>query len=120
MTADAALNQFFNGFDIPAFPETAVPDDQMMPYITYSFAISLFDDIPVNMTAYVWYKTESEAVPTAKAMEIMEAIGRDGCTVPIDGGYIWLYMGSPALRPVPDEDNSVKRRALNITAEYFR
>lgn len=120
MTADAALNQFFNGFGIPAFPETAVPDDQMMPYITYSFAISLFDDIPVNITAYVWYKTESEAVPTAKAMEIINAIGRGGCTVEVDGGYIWLTMGSPALRIVPDEDNSVKRRALNITAEYFR
>ena len=50
----------------------------------------------------------------------MDAIGRGGCTVPVDGGYIWLYMGSPVLRAVLDEDNSVKRRALNITAEYFR
>lgn len=119
MTTDAALNQFFNGFGIPAFPETSVPDKQEMPYITYSFAESVFDDYPVNLTAYIWYKTESEAVPTAKGREIMDAIGRGGCTVPVDGGYIWLYMGSPALRAVADEDNSVKRRALNIAAEYF-
>lgn len=119
MTADAALNQFFNSFDIPAFPETAVPDNQEMPYITYPFAFSRFDDLPVNLTVYLWYKTESEATPTAKGMEIINTIGRGGCTVEVDGGYIWLTTGSPALRAVPDEDNSIKRRALNITAEYF-
>lgn len=119
MTPDAAINLFFNGFGIPAFPETAVPDKQNMPYITYPLVVSRFDELPVNLTVYIWYKTESEAIPTAKGMEIMDAIGRGGCTVPVDGGYIWLYMGSPALRAVPDEDNSIKRRALNITAEYF-
>mgnify|MGYP004696397443 CR=1 FL=1 len=119
MTADKALNQFFNSFGIPAFPETAVPDEQEMPYITYPFAFSRFDDLPVNLTVYLWYKTESEATPTAKGMEIINTIGRGGCTVEVDGGYIWLTTGSPALRPVQDEDNSIKRRALNITAEYF-
>lgn len=119
MTADKALHQFFNSFGIPAFPETAVPDKQEMPYITYPFAFSRFDDLPVNLTVYLWYKTESEATPTAKGMEIINTIGRGGCTVEVDGGYIWLTTGSPALRTVPDEDNSIKRRALNITAEYF-
>lgn len=119
MTADKALHQFFNSFGIPAFPETAVPDEQEMPYITYPFAFSRFDDLPVNLTVYLWYKTESEATPTAKGMEIINTIGRGGCTVEVDGGYIWLTTGSPALRAVPDEDNSIKRRALNISAEYF-
>lgn len=119
MTADKALHQFFNSFGIPAFPETAVPDKQEMPYITYSFATAGFDDLPVGLVANIWYKTESEAVPTAKGMEIINTIGRGGCTVEVDGGYIWLTTGSPALRAVPDEDNSIKRRALNITAEYF-
>lgn len=119
MTADKALNQFFNSFGVPAFPETAVPDEQEMPYITYPFAFSRFDDLPVNLTVYLWYKTESEATPTAKGMEIINTIGRGGCTVEVDGGYIWLTTGSPALRAVPDEDNSIKRRALNISAEYF-
>lgn len=120
MTADKALHQFFNSFGIPAFPETAVPDKQEMPYITYSFATAGFDDLPVGLVANIWYKTESEATPTAKGMEIINTIGRGGCTVEVDGGYIWLTTGSPALRAVPDEDNSIKRRALNITAEYFR
>lgn len=119
MTADKALHQFFNSFGIPAFPETAVPDDQEMPYITYPFAMSLFDDGPVLMTVYLWYKTASEAIPTAKGMEIIQAIGRGGCTVNIDGGYIWLMVGSPAMRTVPDEENTIKRRAINITAEFF-
>lgn len=119
MTADKALNQFFNSFGIPAFPETAVPEKQAMPYLTYPFALSQFDSVPVAMTVYLWYRTESEAIPTAKGMEILDAIGRGGCTVAVDGGYIWLMAGSPALRTVPDEDNSIKRRAINLTAEYF-
>lgn len=119
MTADKALHQFFNSFDIPAFPETAVPDKQEMPYITYSFATSAFDDLPVGLVANIWYKTESEAIPTAKGMQIGDAIGRGGCLVSVDGGYIWLTKGSPFLRAVPDEENTIKRRSLNITAEFF-
>lgn len=119
MTADKALHQFFNGFGIPAFPETAVPDKQEMPYITYSFATAIFGELPVNLTVNIWYKTESETIPTAKGAEIGEAIGRGGCTVDVDGGYIWLLRGSPFMRAVPDEENTIKRRVLNITAEYF-
>lgn len=119
MTADKALHQFFNQFGIPAFAETAVPDDQAMPYITYSFATAGFDDLPVGLVANIWYKTESEAIPTAKGMQVGDAIGREGCLVSVDGGYIWLTKGSPFLRAVPDEENTIKRRSLNITAEFF-
>ena len=119
MTADKALHQFFNGFCIPAYPETAVPEDKKMPYITYPFAVSWFDGFSVNLAVYIWYKTESEALPTEKALEIMDAIGREGCTIGVDGGYIWLTMGSPAIRAIPDEDNSIKRRGLNISAEFY-
>ena len=119
MTADKALHQFFNSFGIPAFPETSVPDGQVMPYITYSFVVAAFDELPVNLIINIWYKTESEAIPSAKGMEIGEALGRGGCTVDVDGGYIWLLRGSPFMRAVPDEENTIKRRVLNITAEYF-
>lgn len=119
MTADKALKTFFSGFGIPAYPETSVPGDAKMPYITYPFAFSWFDSAGVNLAVSVWYKTESEAIPTAKGMEIMEAIGRGGCTVGVDGGYIWLTMGSPGMVAVQDEDNTIKRRLLNITAEFF-
>ena len=104
MTADKALHQFFNGFGIPAYPETAVPEDKKMPYITYPFAVSWFDGFPVNLAVYIWYKTESEALPTEKALEIMDAIGREGCTINVDGGYIWLTITTRKATPLSFHD----------------
>lgn len=119
MTIGKALNTFFSGFGIPAYPETAVPDDAKMPYITYPLIIAGFELMPVDMGVDVWYRTESEAVPTAKALEIVESI-KGGGVLDVDGGFIWLKAnGSPLVRAVPDDDNSIKRRALNITAEFF-
>lgn len=119
MNADSALFDFYNSFEIPAFPETAVPDDAKMPYITYTFAISALDEGEVYLNASIWYKTESEKIPTEKAMEIYERIGRGGIVLPLDSGYLWLKRGSPFAQSMPDEDNSVKLRYLNITAEYL-
>lgn len=119
MTIGAAFSQFFNSFGIPAYSATSVPDKAVMPYITYPLEISSFDDGIVILAVNVWYRTESEAIPTAKAMEIGEAIGRGGCLLYVDGGYIWLNKGSPFIRAIQDEDNSVKRRGLNISAEFF-
>lgn len=119
MKADAALHEFFNKFGIPAYPNTAVPDDAKMPYITYDLAISYFDEGEINVGVSVWYKTESESIPTEKAMEIGEEIGRSGNVIPIDNGYIWIKRGTPFCQAVADEDNSIKRRYLNIVAEYL-
>lgn len=119
MTAEVALYEFFNSFDIPAYPETSVPDDAGYPYITYSFAVSSLDDAETYLTVNVWYKTESERIPTAKAIEIGNAIGRTGNVLKIDNGYIWLKRGEPFCQNVIDEDNSIKRRYLNVIAEYL-
>lgn len=119
MTPEKALYKFYNSFGIPAYPETSVPEDAGFPRITYDFAVGSFDDPPVYLTANVWYKTESESIPTEKAAEIGNAIGFNGVMLPIDGGAIWLTRGSPFLRTVPDDDDTIKRRCLNITAEFF-
>lgn len=34
MTATEALYKFFSGFGLPAYPDTAVPQDTVMPYLT--------------------------------------------------------------------------------------
>ena len=119
MTSGEALHEFFNSFDVPAYPETAVPDDAGYPRITYSVGTGYFGEGEMALTANIWYRGESEAEPTAKAVQIGDEIGRNGCTASADGGYIWLKRGSPFMTVVPDEDNSIKRRKLNITAEFF-
>ena len=36
--AAAQLKRFFSGFGLPAYQEGTVPDDAVLPYITYSIA----------------------------------------------------------------------------------
>ena len=41
-------------------------------------------------------------------------------TIPCDGGYIWLKRGSPFCQSLKyEDDNSIKRRYINLTAEYL-
>lgn len=117
MTKDQALYSFFNSFDIPAYPNTAVPEEAKPPYLTYTSVFGSFG-YPVSLTINLWYRTESEAIPNAKAQEICDKIG-NGYYVKIDNGAILFTVGSPAYQSVTEEDITIKRRYMNITAEYI-
>lgn len=118
MTKDQALYTFFSSFGVTAYPDTAVPEDAVMPYLTYSAAFDGWGNF-VALTANLWYRTESEAIPTAKAQEICDRIG-NGCYQTCDGGAILFTMGSPKFQNLTDAaDSSVKRRYMNINAEYL-
>lgn len=120
MTIDQTLHQFFNSFGIVGHRNTSVPDDVIFPYLTYDMPVSSFEDDPVSITANLYYYTDSEAIPDAKAEEVRQRIGMGGITLPCDGGYIWLKLGSPWCQSlVDDTDATIKRRYMNITAEYL-
>ena len=120
MTKGAALYRFFSGFGMTAYASASVPDDVEFPYLTYDLVTSAWESDPVSLTVNLWYYTESEAEPNAKARDISEALGMGGRVLPCDGGYIWLKRGSPWCQSLSDEtDKNIKRRYLNITAEYL-
>lgn len=120
MTKEQALHKFFNQFDIVGYRNTSVPDDVIFPYLTYDAPISSFEEEAVSITLNMYYYTDSEAVPDAKAEEIRQAIGMGGKVLPCDGGGIWLKCGSPWCQSLVDETNAnIKRRYINITAEYL-
>ena len=120
MTKEQALHKFFNQFGITGYRITSVPDDVIFPYLTYDAPISSFEEEPASITANLYYYTESEAIPDAKAEEIRQAIGYGGKLLKCDGGYIWLKLGSPWCQSLVDETNkNIKRRYMNITAEYL-
>lgn len=119
MTKAAALQAFFEQF-LPAYAASAVPDDVEFPFLTYELITSAWEGGEVGMTVNLWYYTSSEAVPNAKAQELSEAIGVGGIVLKCDGGYIWLKRGSPWCQSLTDNtDNQVKRRYINISAEYL-
>ena len=119
MTKAAAIYQFWNSFGLTAYEENTVPTDAAFPYITYQLVTDSFDrEIP--LTASIWYRSESWATINAKTEEISQKISRGGKIISCDGGAIWLKRGQPFAQIMGDEsDNLIKRKYLNITAEYM-
>ena len=119
MTKAAAIYQFWSGFGLTAYEENTVPDDAKFPYITYQLVTDSFDrEIP--LTASLWYRSESWTAINAKAEEISQKISRGGKIIPCDDGAIWLKRGQPFAQNMGDEsDNLIKRKYLNITAEFM-
>ena len=116
MTPDTALYQYFNGF-MQAFPVTAVPEDAVLPWLTYEYAESDLRGPAVSVTANIWHRSESEAVPNATARAFRRYIEADG-RVACDGGFLHIRPGKPFSLAVPDEDNSIKRRYINLEVDF--
>jgi hypothetical protein len=118
MTKASAIYNFWNEF-LTAYEENTVPEDAIFPYITYQFVTDSFSN-DVQLTASVWYRSESWLQANAKAEEISKAIGRGGVFLDCDGGKIWLKRGTPFAQNMGDDtDNLIKRKYLNITAEFL-
>ena len=119
MTKAAAIYQFWSSFGLTAYEENTVPDDAVFPYITYQLVTDSFDrEIP--LTASIWYRSESWTAINAKTEEISQKISRGGKIISCDGGAIWMKRGQPFAQSMGDEsDDLIKRKYLNITAEYI-
>lgn len=125
MTKNKALYAWFNEFmpfyrasSVPSAPEN--PEGVTFPYGTYEYIDSAFDAGEVGLTVNLWFRTESESVPDEAAQELSKRIGYSGVRIPCDEGYIWLKRGSPFCQSLTyAEDPAIKRRYINITAEYL-
>lgn len=119
MTKDFVIQDFFERF-MPAYAASSVPSDVLFPYLTYEYVADNWEGGEVGLTVNLWFYTESEAVPNAKVQQISDAIGPGGTTLPCDGGFIWIKRGTPWAQSLPDDTApGIKRRYLNISAEYM-
>lgn len=130
MRKDKALYQWFQQFGIPFYPvtalppavnDTSVPEEERLkfPYGTYEPTFGRFGD-SVSIGINLYYLTESEAVPNAKADEIGDAIGMGGVIVKCDEGAMWIKRGSPFSQGLLDPDNhNIKRRYIQIIIEFL-
>ena len=127
MTKEQALYNFWNSFGIQALEENSVPTDEeekpKFPYITYQVVIDSFDN-QVQLTASLWDRDKNGYSAllenSKKAEEISQAIGRGGKILNCDNGKIWLKRGTPFAQNMGDDtDKLIKRKYLNITAEFF-
>ena len=119
MTKAAAIYQFWSSFGLTAYEENTVPTNAALPYITYQLVTDSFDR-EVSVTASLWYRSESWTEINAKTEEISQKISRGGKIISCDGGAIWLKRGQPFSQNMRDEsDDLIKRKYLNITAEFM-
>ena len=119
MTKAAAIYQFWSSFGLTAYEENTVPTDAAFPYITYQLVTDSFDR-EIQLSASLWYRSESWTAINAKTEEISQKISRGGKIIPCDGGAIWMKRGQPFAQNMGDEsDDLIKRKYLNITAEFM-
>ena len=122
MTKEAALYNFWSMFGLPAYEENSVPsgeDGAEFPYITYQVVTDSFGN-DVAMAGSAWYRSTSWKEANAKAQEISNVLGSGGVTLTCDGGIIWLRRGVPFAQSMGDDsDDLIKRKYLNITAEFI-
>lgn len=116
-----AIQKFFEGFNVPAYAESAVPAQAKFPYLTYNLVDGDFMSGEVAMNVNLWFYTDSEAKPNALAAELARAIGYGGRLLTFEGGAVWLKKGSPWCQNVPDDsgDEKVKHRYLNVDLEFL-
>lgn len=116
-----ALYNFFSGFELPAYEENTVPTGKIapeLPYITYATATSGFDD-NVQISASLWYKGYAWDDADRKAAEINTALAHGGKMIPYTGGALWIRRGTPFAQHMADDDDTIRRIYLNLTAEFL-
>ncbi len=122
MTKAEALYQFFLSFGITASESASVgtgDNAPKFPYLTYDGVSDAFDS-EVPLSCSLWYRDWSWAECNAKADEISQRLGLGGVVLHYDGGSIWIKRGSPFAQSMGDDsDNLIKRKYINLTAEFI-
>ena len=116
-----ALDEFWNSFDVPAFEQSTVPEDETLRgdfYITYE-AVTDSLDRAVPMSASIWkLNTTKWDEISRKAEQISDALVQVK-TLPLDVGYLYITRGTPFAQRMRDENDNVRRIYINIMAEYL-
>jgi hypothetical protein len=120
MNKAQALDKFWNSFGIPAYDELTVPEEAVMPYITYSVTTGRLEDV-VNLSASIWYHSQSWKDISLKAEEIAEKITKMmPPTIQIDNGRLYIALGDPFAQRMDDpSSDTVRRIYLNVQAEFL-
>ena len=119
MTKQEALYSFFSSFGIDAHEETNVDQSATMPYLTYTYADDDFWGDQASIVVNLWYQTESNAAINAMVDTIATAVGSGGKSIACDEGAIWIKKGSPFAQSLADDDPAIRRRYINLTAEFL-
>ena len=111
------LKDFFSGFDLPAYAESNIPDDVVLPYITFQLIEPEWSE-QAPYHAQVWYRKNHLGELLAKADQIVGAI-HQGAVFENDAGYVVLYPATPLIQVLTDEDSERAYISLMINAYHM-
>lgn len=122
MNKAQAIHEFWSSFGLKAIDESSAYDEAMeLPdkYIIYEVQTGNIEQ-SVALTASLLYRSTSWSEISQKADQIASYIGYGGKMILIDGGYMWVKLGSPfAQRMAVEQDMSIRRILLNITVDFL-
>ena len=120
MNKEQAMHDFLNSFGWTAYDETDLPDNAVMPRITYGLVVDSLDN-PLSMAISLWDRSRSWKSVTEKANEIQHALTfMNPPAFPCDEGRIYVTAGTPfAQRMIESSDTMIRRIYINLEVEYF-
>ena len=113
-----ALTSFWNSFGLKAYDVSSVPDNAVMPYMTFEVATDSFGN-EVAITNSLWYNSTSWAAISQKAEEISSAVGMCGKTLRYDDGGMWIKRATPFAQRLSTDSDTIKRIVLNFSIEFI-
>ena len=118
MDKQQAYYQLWSQFSLPAYDELSVPDDAVMPYITYQVILDDLDNV-VLPSASLWYRGTSWEAIDLKMIEIAGKISNMK-PIKLDNGFMYVNKGTPfAQRFAEDTDHTVMRYLINLDVEFL-
>lgn len=118
MTKEQAIHNFWSKFGVPAYDENTVPDDAVLPYITYEVITDSIGNTVIS-SVDIWDRGTSWQTVTALKDAIAEELGYGGTNTHYDNGLLWIKKGTPFARRSPDDSKDIRHIALNIESEFL-
>ena len=113
-----SLYEFWSSFGIPAYAEDGVPDNAVLPYITYSVVNPDWDSAS-SINARVWYRDTSYVSISSKLDEISDRIG-DGLSIATENDMVILFKDDNFIQFQPYNDNTMKIAYLSMIIMHLR
>lgn len=113
----AAMKTFFREFDLPVYEKDSIPDEVTLPYITYPIYEPRWD-VQGNSYCQVFYPKEMLEELSAKADEIMNAIGI-GLRITMPGGYLLIQLADQQAQIMTDDGSQSAYISLIVNAYHM-
>lgn len=106
---------------MPAYDELTVPDDAVMPYITYE-AVAGNLGAATQVAVNLWYRSNKWAEISQKAQQIATEIDQLPSSIKIDGGRMRVRLPDGVTwgdRMEEPSDRGVRRIRIAVEIEFL-